>query len=165
MNESMTRESNIVTDEKEVGLLYQELLKRWKKRRACEMTDLFTEDGNLVGFDGSQINGRSEARSVLSQIFADHQTAAYMGIVKEVRLLSPDVAILRAVAGMVPPGQSDINPEVNAVQTLVSVKQQNKWSIALFQNTPAAFHGRPELGERLTEELRQALRTSSNEIN
>jgi uncharacterized protein (TIGR02246 family) len=165
MNESMTRESNIVTDEKEVGLLYQELLKGWNKRRACEMTDLFTEDGNLVGFDGSQINGRSEARSVLSQIFADHQTASYLGIVKEVRLLSPDVAILRAVAGMVPPGQSDINPEVNAVQTLVSVKQQNKWSIALFQNTPAAFHGRPELSERLTEELRQALRTSSNEIN
>ena len=161
----MTREPNIVTDEKEVGLLYQELLKRWNKRRASEMTDLFAEDGNLVGFDGSQINGRSEARSVLSQIFADHQTASYLGIVKEVRLLSPDVAILRAVAGMIPPGQSDINPEVNAVQTLVSVKQQNKWSIALFQNTPAAFHGRPELSERLTEELRQALRTSSNEIN
>jgi hypothetical protein len=56
---------------------------------------------------------------------------------------------------MIPPGQSDINPEVNAVQTLVSVKQQNKWSIALFQNTPAAFHSRPELSERLTEELRQ----------
>ena len=161
----MTREPNIVTDEKEVGLLYQELLKRWNKRKASEMTDLFAEDGNLVGFDGSQINGRSEARSVLSQIFADHQTASYLGIVKEVRFLCPDVAILRAVAGMIPPGQSDINPEVNAVQTLVSVKQQNKWSIALFQNTPAAFHGRPELSERLTEELRQALRTSSNEIN
>jgi uncharacterized protein (TIGR02246 family) len=140
------------------------LLKRWNKRRASEMTDLFADDGNLVGFDGSQINGRSEARSVLGQIFADHQTAAYLGTVKEVRLLSPDVAILRAVAGMVPPGQSDINPEVNAVQTLVAVKRQNKWSIALFQNTPAA-HGRPELSERLTEELRQALRTPSNKIN
>ena len=161
----MGREPNIVTDEKEVGLLYQELLKRWNKRRASEMTDLFAEDGNLVGFDGSQINGRSEARTVLSQIFANHQTAAYLGIVKEVRLLSPDVAILRAVAGMVPPGELDINPEVNAVQTLVAVKQQNKWIIALFQNTPAAFHGRPELSERLTEELRQALRTSSNEID
>jgi uncharacterized protein (TIGR02246 family) len=161
----MAREPNIVTDEKEVGLLYQELLKQWNKRRASEMTDLFAEDGNLVGFDGSQINGRSEARTVLSQIFANHQTAAYLGIVKEVRLLSPDVAILRAVAGMVPPGESDINPEVNAVQTLVAVKQQNNWIIALFQNTPAAFHGRPELSERLTEELRQALRTSSNEID
>ena len=90
-----------------------------EQAQASEMTDLFAEDGNLVGFDGSQINGRSEARSVLSQIFADHQTASYLGIVKEVRLLCPDVAILRAVAGMIPPGQSDINPEVNAVQTLV----------------------------------------------
>jgi uncharacterized protein (TIGR02246 family) len=143
----MTREPNIVTDEKEVGLLYQELLKRWNKRRASEITDLFTEAGNLVGFDESQIDGRSEARSVLSQISADHQTATYLETVKEVRLLCPDVAILRAVAGMVPPGQSDINLEVNAVQTLVSVKQQNKWSIALFQNTPAPFHSRPELSE------------------
>ena len=64
----MTREPNIVTDEKEVGLLYQELLKRWNKHRASEMTDLFAEDGNLVGFDGSQINGRSEARSVLPNL-------------------------------------------------------------------------------------------------
>jgi uncharacterized protein (TIGR02246 family) len=87
-----------------------ELLKQWNKRRASEITDLFTEAGNLVGSHESQINGRSEARSVLSKIFADHQTAAYLGTVKEVRLLCPDVAILRAVAGMVPPGQSDINP-------------------------------------------------------
>lgn len=28
---------------------------------------------------------------------------------------------------------------------------------ALFQNTPAQFHGRPELVEALTEELRQLL--------
>ena len=56
-----------------------ELLKQWNKRRASEMTDLFTEDGNVVGFDGSQINGRSEARSVLSQIFADHQAARISG--------------------------------------------------------------------------------------
>jgi uncharacterized protein (TIGR02246 family) len=161
----MTREPNIVTDEKEVGLLYQELLKRRNMRRASEITDLFAEDGNLVGFDGSQINGRSEARSVLSQIFTDHQTVSYLGIVKEVRLLCPDGAILRSAAGMIPPEQLDINPDVNPVQTLVSVKQQNEWSIALFQNKPAAFHGRPELSERLTEELQQALRTSSNKIN
>jgi uncharacterized protein (TIGR02246 family) len=144
----MTREPNVVKDEKEVGLLYQELLKQWNKRRASEITDLFTEACNLVGFYESQIDGRSEARSVLSQIFADHQTATYLETIKEVRLLCPDVAILRAVAGMVPPGQSDINPEVIAVQTLVSVKQQNKWSIALFQNTPAPFHGRPELSNQ-----------------
>ena len=145
------------TDETRVRSLYQELLEQWNKRSGREMADLFAEDGNLIGFDGSQINGRPEIGSVLGQIFADHPTAAYVAIVREVRFLSPSVAVLRAVAGMLPPGQSDINPAVNAVQTLVAVRSDGQWRIALFQNTPAQFHGRPELSEALTKELRQLL--------
>jgi len=30
------------------------------------------------------------------------------------------------------------------------------WRIALFQNTPAAFHGRPEAAKKLSAELRDA---------
>ena len=33
-----------------------------------------------------------------------------------------------------------------------------KWKIISFQNTPAAFHGRPELAEQLSAELREELR-------
>jgi len=32
-------------------------------------------------------------------------------------------AVLRAVVGMVPPGQSDLNPQLNALQTLVAMPQ------------------------------------------
>ena len=150
------------SEETEVRLLHQELLKAWNEKNARKMADLMAENGNLVGFDGSQIDGRQQVESVLGKIFADHPTAAYVAIVREVRLLSSDVALLRAVAGMVPPGQSDINPAVNAVQSLIAAKEQGRWRIALFHNTPAAFHGRPELSEQLTEELRQALRASSS---
>ena len=80
-----------------------------------------------------------------------------MSKVKSVRLLSPEVAILRAIVGMVPPGQSDLNPAVNAHQTLVAAKRDGTWRIAFFQNTPAQFHGRPELVQQMTEELRQLL--------
>jgi hypothetical protein len=59
---------------------------------------------------------------------------------------------------MVPPEQADLNPAANAVQTLVVVRRDDRWRIALFQNTPAQFHGRPHLSEALTEELRQLLR-------
>jgi len=160
--DSVTTRSNdsATTDESQIRWLYQAWLERWNRRSAGEMADLVAEDGNLNGFDGSQINGRSEVEAVLGQIFADHQTAAYVGIVRQVRFLSPSVALLRAVVGMVPPGQSDINPAVNAVQTLVAAKQQGQWRIALLQNTPAAFHGRPELGEQLTKELQQLARAS-----
>jgi uncharacterized protein (TIGR02246 family) len=148
------------SEETQVRLLYQDLLRAWNEKNARKMADFMAENGNLVGFDGSQIDGRQQVESVLGKIFADHPTAAYIAIVREVRLLSHNVALLRAVAGMVPPGQTDINPAVNAVQSLIATKEQGRWRIALFHNTPAAFHGRPELSEQLTEELRQALHAS-----
>ena len=144
-------------DETEVAGLYHQLLDCWNKRNAHDFAALFVENGNSVGFDGSQMNGRAEIEADIGQVFADHQTAAYIGKIREVRLLTPDVAILRAVVGMVPPGQSDINPAVNTVQSLVAKKQDDRWRIALFQNTPAQFHGRPELVQQLTDELRQLL--------
>ena len=143
--------------ETEARALYSQLLDSWHKRNARDFAALFEQDGNQIGFDGSQINGRSEIESHLSGIFADHMTAAYVGKVREVRFLTPDVAILRAVAGMVPHGKTDINPATNAIQSLVAVKRDDRWRIALFQNTPAQFHGRPESVEQLTEELRKLL--------
>jgi uncharacterized protein (TIGR02246 family) len=141
----------------EISALYHQLLDCWNKRNAHDFATLFSENGNSVGFDGSQLNGRAEIEAHIGQVFADHQTAAYIGKVREIRLLTPEVAILRAVVGMVPPGQSDINPAVNTVQSLVAEKQGDSWRIALFQNTPAQFHGRPELAQQLTDELRQLL--------
>ncbi len=145
------------TDEMELRALHKKLLDCWNRRKADEFAALFAEDGNLVGFDGSQVNGRVEIASLLRRIFGDHPTAAYVGKIREVRFLTSEVAILRAVAGMVPPGQSDLNPAVNAVQTLVAAKRDGRWRIAVFQNTPARFHGRPELAQKLTAELRQLL--------
>jgi uncharacterized protein (TIGR02246 family) len=142
-------------DEVAVRVLYREWLERWNKRNAGAYAALFAEDGNIVGFDGSPENGRAEIASHIGQIFADHQTARYIGIIREVRFLAPGIALVRAVAGMVPPGKSDLNPAVNAIQTLVAVKQHGTWRIALAQATPAQFHGRPELSEALTTELRQ----------
>ena len=39
----------------------------------------------------------------------------------------------------------------------VHLAKGGTWKIALFQNTPAAYHMRPELGKQLTEELRAKL--------
>ncbi len=145
-------------NEGEVRSLYQQLLESWNRRNAADFAALFDKEGHLVGFDGSMVNGQAEIQAHLRQIFSEHQTAAYVGKIRQVRFPTPDTALLRAVAGMVPPGQSDINPATNAVQSLVAAKQTGRWRITLFQNTPAAFHGRPEEGEKLTNELRQVLR-------
>lgn len=146
------------SDESEVRELYRQLLDGWNRRSANAFAASFTPDGVSIGFDGSQMIGQAEIASTLQQIFGNHLTAPYVSKVRDVRLLSSEVAVLRAVVGMVPPGQTDINPAVNTIQTLVAVRRDGTWRIALFQNTPAQFHGRPELVQQLTNELRELLK-------
>lgn len=149
-------------DEVLVRQLYQAMLDTWNRRSAVDLTALYSEKAHVVGFDGSQINGRAEIEEQMSQIFSNHQTAAYIGIIREVRFVQPQIAILRAVVGMVSAGETDLNPAVNAVQIMLAGKHNGHWQIELFQNTPAQFHGRPELSNQLTEELRQVLHANMN---
>lgn len=154
----MATTSEIIgTDEKAVRLVYQHLLQAWNNMNAKEYAGLFAKDANLIGFDGSQANGKEEIQAHLTGVFQNHKTGKYVSLVREVRFLDPGIAILRAVAGMVPAGQKDINPAVNAIQSAVLHKQGDKYRVVLFQNTPAAFHGRPGEVEKLTAELRKEL--------
>ena len=139
--------------------VYRQLLEAWNQRDADAFAASFADDGSCVGFDGSMMNGRAEIASTLRGIFEQHPTASYVAKVREVRAVAPGVAIIRSVVGMVPPGKNELKPDVNAIQSLVVVETGSGSRIALLQNTPAAFHGRPELAQQLTNELTDALRT------
>ncbi|OEH56334.1 DUF4440 domain-containing protein [Oceanobacillus sp. E9] len=137
----------------EVQKLYQTLIDAWNKRDAEGMASRFAEQGVQIGFDGSKLVGKKEILSHLVPIFENHPTPPFVTKVKNIRILGNDTAILHAIAGMIPPGKKEIDPSVNAHQTLVAVKKDDEWQIELFQNTPAQFHGRPELVEEMTKEL------------
>jgi uncharacterized protein (TIGR02246 family) len=138
--------------------LYARFLETWDKRNARDFALLFASDGSLVGFDGSQVNGQLDVGAHLTEVFTHHQTPRYVSIVREVRLLANDVTLLRANTGLIPAGEDDIDPALNAVQSMIAVQKGGSWKIALFQNTPAAYHQRPDLAKQLTEELRAKLR-------
>jgi len=155
----MTADSTPGSDsERTAHDLYARLIQAWDKRNARDFALLFTSEGILVGFDGSQVNGQLEVGAHLTEIFSHHQTPVYVSIVRDVRSIAPDVTLLRANTGLVPPGKDDIDPALNAVQSMVAVQKGGAWKIALFQNTPAAFHERPDAVKKLTEELRAKLR-------
>jgi uncharacterized protein (TIGR02246 family) len=141
----------------EVERLYRRLLGAWNEADADGMASCFAEDGEMIGFDGSNMQGRKEIAEHLRSVFSDHETARFVSKVKGIRSPAPDVALLRAAAGMVPPGLNDINPEVNTHHTVLARKVDDEWSIVLFQNTLAQFHGRPDLKQRWTAELRELL--------
>jgi uncharacterized protein (TIGR02246 family) len=140
--------------------LYGRMIAGWNAGDAAAMTRDFADDGQIVGFDGSEVSGREQIESYLAGIFANHKVASYVTLVREVRELAPDVTLLRAHAGMVPPGKSEINRATNAVQTLIAVRSGDRWQIALFQNTPASWHGREDDVNALTAELQAAFNAS-----
>ena len=83
MSSQTSRPQNSLSpDEIQVRALYRQMLDRWNQRSADKLAALFDEDGNLVGFDGSPLNGRAEIESQIRQIFADHPTAAYVGKIR-----------------------------------------------------------------------------------
>ena len=139
--------------ENEVTALYDTLITAWNDHDGTAMAAPFAEDGVVIGFDGSVSSGKQTISSEMTSIFADHETGRYAVKVKSVRELGQHAMILRAIAGLVPPGQTAINAATNSHQTVVAEAHDGQWRIVLFQNTPAQFHGRPGLAEGMTREL------------
>jgi uncharacterized protein (TIGR02246 family) len=134
--------------------LYERLLVAWNGQDAERFAAPFGEDGALIGFDGSQATGRQVVFDHLSPIFQDHPTGHYVAKVTGTRILGEQHVMLSAMVGMLPPGQSELNPAVNALQTLVAQRRDDGWRIVLLQTTPAQYHGRPHLVEEHTAALR-----------
>jgi uncharacterized protein (TIGR02246 family) len=137
--------------------LHGAILEAWNRQDADGYASHFADDAIVIGFDGSEMQGRREIAEQLAAIFADHQVARYVRIVRGVRRVSADAALLHAVVGMIPPGGDDVLPDRHAVQLLVGVREGDAWRARSLQNTPAELHGRPQAVEALTEELRAAV--------
>ncbi len=151
-------EDSFITPARAVAL-YAGLLEAWNRRDAHGFAVLFALDGSAIGFDGSEMIGRPQIGTTLRGIFESHETAMYVAKVREVRTLGADALLLRAVVGMMPRGKTELNPEANAIQSLVIVEDDYELQIALLQNTPAALHGRPQAVAELTDELRAVVQS------
>jgi uncharacterized protein (TIGR02246 family) len=139
--------------EDEVRALYEVLIAGWNDHDGVAMAAPFAENGTVIGFDGSINAGKDTIGTEMARIFADHETGRYAVKVRSVRAVGTNAMVLRSIAGLVPPGQTAINPETNSHQTVVAERRDGGWEIVLFQNTPAQFHGRPELVDEMTQEL------------
>lgn len=159
MTEPASSTSSIPADEIAIRFLYQQLMDGWNKGNGEAFAAPFAEDGDLVGFDGTHLNGRQNIISFHQQLFDNYvKGSRLVGKVRNVRFLTHDVAVMHVVGGTIMTGQTDIESERNSVQTLIATKDSNgEWRLAAFQNTRAQYLGRPEQAEALTEELRRLL--------
>jgi uncharacterized protein (TIGR02246 family) len=116
--------------------LYARLLAAWNGRDARAFGALFVDQGHTVGFGGSQADSADAIAAHLADVFGGHPSARYVWKLRGVDALGPDVALLRAVVGMVPPGQQRLNPAATAIQSLVATRPGTAWRVALLQTTP-----------------------------
>jgi len=126
---------------------YRQLLVAWNERDARTFSELFDSDGVMIGYDGSSAEGAEAIFDHLEPIFETHPTATYLAHVIDAREISAGLVMVRAMAGMVPPGENQLNPSVNALHTVLLRTGSGVPSIVLFQNTPAQYHGRQDLSD------------------
>ncbi len=133
--------------------LYRQMIEAWNKRDADALAELFILDGEVVGFDGSQHTGRGTIAEQMRAIFASHPTPPYTAKILGITTVTTDVAVVRAIAGMIPVGKTELDPKLHAIQRLTAVFRGGDWRIALLQTTPAQFHGRPDEVAQMTAQL------------
>ena len=123
-------------DEAAVRGLYQQLMDGWNRGSGEAFAAVFTHDGDLVAFDGTQFKGREEIAPFHQQLFDKWMKGTRLvGQAEDVRFLRPGVAVMHAVGGTLMPGKTEPSPERDSIQTLVAVRQGGEWSLAAFQNT------------------------------
>ncbi|HYO37183.1 MAG TPA: SgcJ/EcaC family oxidoreductase [Geodermatophilus sp.] len=145
----------------QIRALYADFVDGWNRRSGAAVAAVFADDGDMVGYDGTTVSGRLSIASDLRRVFGSHPTATYVAVVRSVRSVGEGVAVLHAHAGMIPPGEDDVDSGLHSIHTLVAVDEGGgRWKTTLFQATPAAWLGRRDAREALTAELRGLLATA-----
>ena len=154
--------ANSLADEALIRTTCKDMLRAWNARDASAFAAFFTESGAIVGFDGLVVAGSAAIAAYLRDLFARHETPAYVNAIRWVRFLSEDIAIAHGIAGMFSLPTGAINPTLNSVQMITCARRDEGWRIELFQITPAQLHGDPEAVAGMTEELQRRLSDSSD---
>lgn len=139
----MNERTSHSADETSVRALYTQLMDGWNQGSGVLFAEPFTEDGNLIGFDGMCITGRNEIAAFHQPLFDKWLKGTNLvGGVTDLRFLDKDVALMHAVGSTIMRGKSTPSPERDSIQTLVAVRQGNEWKLAAFQNTRIRPMGR-----------------------
>ena len=128
--------SDVNAGEAGVRAQYQRLMDGWNAGDAEAFAAAFAADGDLVGFDGTHLQGRREIAEFHQPLFDQLlKGTRLVGEVTGVKFLASDLALLHAVGGTIMRGKQRPAPERDSMQTLVLERRAEGWRIAAFQNT------------------------------
>jgi uncharacterized protein (TIGR02246 family) len=116
--------------------LYQELIEGWNEGSGARFAAPFTDDGDLVAFDGTHLRGRSVIEAFQQELFDKWVKGTRLtGTVDRIRFPNADTAIMHATGGTIMRRRTEPSRARNSIQTLVAVRTPGGWRLTAFQNT------------------------------
>ena len=125
----------MTTDEQLVHGIVEHLETAWNRYDSVGFASLFSEDATFIHIFGGQLDGRRAIEAAHTNIFENIYRGSHAGFVlRSIRFLRPDVAVVFTRA-RVQFKQGNEAREIETRPTLIVEKEQDKWQIAVFQNT------------------------------
>ncbi|UUN30062.1 SgcJ/EcaC family oxidoreductase [Streptomyces sp. FIT100] len=116
-------------DETSIRRLFDQMNKAWERGDAKAYAATHTADADLVDFRGTHAVGREGIMDLLQPAFDGPLKGTRVeATIKDLRLLSPTVAVMHTEGKIVPTGGESL-------QTFVVEKEAGGWKFAAFQNT------------------------------
>jgi uncharacterized protein (TIGR02246 family) len=96
----------------------------------------FTPGGDLITGDGTLVTSAPGIEKFLAELQAKlPKGTQFIATVTNVRFEGPDLAVLTSEGGWLYPGETAISDKNQGIQSLVALRQQGVWRVALFQRT------------------------------
>jgi len=121
--------------ESKLQSLVRRVLAAWERGDGRALAAEFADDGDVVFFEGSCLQGRAQIEAVMQHLFETTlRGTRCLAQVKALRFVTPEVALIQTLGGVVFPKETVIPVERCSIQTFVAVRIRGTWSVASFQN-------------------------------
>lgn len=116
-------------DEASLRALYARMQEGWNRGSGADFAAVFDRDADLVGPGGFHLRGRDRIASFHQTLFDGMLRGTQLvGVVRSIRFLTRDVAVVHAVGGPTRHRRS--------LHTFVAVRRSGSWRLDTFQTTP-----------------------------
>jgi uncharacterized protein (TIGR02246 family) len=114
------------TPEEASAALTQKWIDAWAKGDTAAISDLYTEDADLLGSNGKMVSGRSEIEAYLNELKAGPFAGTTLSVGEaDMRCISETTCISDSSYTF-----SGGEPEMSGLTTIVMVNQGGEWRIA-----------------------------------
>lgn len=129
-------------DEKAIRQIVTNLTDAWAAGDGAKWADQFTDDVDYTVWNGLYSSGREENRKGHQMIFDTFYKNTKLNIeIRKIRFLRDDVAIVHMFASVIKKDEKPQNDSPETSPMMVLSRENGKWRIVAFQNTPVFKEG------------------------